>query len=368
MQAIIHNIEPFDAAKGTLISFTWHGNQIFKVRCLIKTNKEGDTVYDTTLDVPADDDTDPIYDSTVNTMQSTFLIPANSGLENNGYYACFITVFDIENIESSPQDTGKPFYCFTTPDFRLSIEENAVIRASAYETSIIYSQAEDLPLESWNMTLYSYQQTAIQSSGTQYTESASLSYLVTGLENATSYYIKATGQTKHGMRLETKLIPFMASYTQAQIFNTLELNNLPDSGSIEIKANVIATSGIPEKDVIYIDGSKADLRDNSLLFDAGFEISGDFSQVIKLQNPVLNQRFMLMTDEESKMIIECYYREGSFDNSNGKKAVIELRASSISGLSYVLYSNYFNIPGPTETICFCLSRIGHYFNTKVLLE
>ncbi len=41
MYVIIHPIEPFGASIGTEIKFIWKGNQIYKVRCIIKENQNG---------------------------------------------------------------------------------------------------------------------------------------------------------------------------------------------------------------------------------------------------------------------------------------------------------------------------------------
>jgi len=99
MYPTIHNIQPFDSSVGTTITFNWNGNQIYKVRCLIKENETGKIVYDKVVD----------------TMKTNYPIPANSGLVNGTYYVCYITVFDIHNVESSPSDMGNTFHCYSSP-------------------------------------------------------------------------------------------------------------------------------------------------------------------------------------------------------------------------------------------------------------
>lgn len=350
MYPTIHNISPFDSSIGTIVSFSWSGNQIYKIRCLIKENESGNIVYNQTID----------------TMKTYFPIPADSGLVNGTDYVCYITVFDINNTESASQDTGKRFCCRSTPVFRLSIEADEIIRASSFETVLSYSQPEGEELDSCCITLYSYQKTALQSSGTVYDTSASISWFLTALENANQYYIRAAGETVNGMALDTGYILFTVAYTQSQVFSTLELNNLPETGGIEIRSNIISTMGTADHEVIYIDGEKADLRDNAVTFNIGFEIEGAFSQVIKLSRPSLNQPFLQLTDSGNTSVT-CCYREGIFHNSNGKKGVIELKASSSAGIYYVLYSNYFTPPGESECICYCISRIGNHFDTKAIL-
>ena len=99
MYAVIHPIEPFDASKGATINFTWNGNQIRYVHCIIKENDSGETVYD----------------ETVENMKQQYNVPSDSTLLNGKYYVAYITVLDVEHIESEQQAIGTPFYCFSTP-------------------------------------------------------------------------------------------------------------------------------------------------------------------------------------------------------------------------------------------------------------
>lgn len=348
MYAIIHPITPFDSSNGATVSFTWNGNQIYKVRCIIKENESGTTVYD----------------KTTNTMKQSYTIEANSGLVNGTYYIMYITVFDVDNNESDLQSIGTPFYCFTTPLFTLSISEGDVIKASSYQVTLAYSQTEGELLNSYEIILYSYQQIQLQTSGTKY-DTSSMNYLLSGMENAMQYYVRATGTTIHGIVLDTGYISFTVAYTQHQIFQTVEANNIPEIGGIELRSNIISTEGEPESEVEYIDGH-ADLRDNSVTFNIGYEVSGDNSHVFSFYNPNLNESVATIKDESGKMIINCYYREGIFNDSNGKKAVIELNAES-NGVHYVVYSNYINIPIEEQSVSVCVNRIANHFDVIAVL-
>lgn len=347
MYAIIHDIEPFDSAKGSTIYFTWNGNQIHQVKCTIKNNETGNIVY-----------TD-----TVASMRQQYDIPADSGLINGTYYIAYITVFDIDENESSIQDIGTPFYCFSTPTFNLSINENDVIKASAYQVNISYLQSEDEILDSYEIILYSYGKTQLQSSGTIYNTDTS-TYTISSLENANQYYIRAIGTTLHGMELDTGYILFSVSYVQAQLFTTLELNNREEIGAIEIKSNIVSTEATSEKEVEYINGTKADLRDNSITFDVGFEVNGDFTQIFKFEKPNINDVIVIFTGEEING--EIYYREGSYSDSGGLKAYFELVVDTY-GTKYVLMSNYIDIPYDNQQFSLLVNRVGNYYDIKVVL-
>lgn len=346
MYAIIHDIEPFDSANGTTIYFTWNGNQIYQVKCTIKNNETGNVVYTNTID----------------TMKQQYDIPANSGLVNGIYYIAYITVFDVDGNESSVQDIGTPFYCFSSPIFELSIKENDVIKTSAYQVSLSYLQSENEILDSYEVILYSYGKTQLQSSGVVY-NTEDLKYIISSLENASQYYIRAKGTTIHGMQLDTGYILFSVSYVKAQIFTRLELNNRSEIGAIELKSNITSTEAIPEKEVIYIDGKKVDLRDNSITFDVGFEVHGDFTQIFKFDKSNINEVIISFTGEEIKG--DIYYREGSYSDSDGLKAYFELVVDTY-GTKYVIMSNYIDIPNNTEQFALLVNRIRNYYDIKVV--
>lgn len=346
MYAIIHPIEPFDTSIGTTIKFTWTGNQIYKVRCLIKNNETNVTVYDATVD----------------SMKQSFTIPENSGLINGTYYVAYITVFDVNNKESDAQEIGTPFYCFSSPTFQLSIHENDVIKASSYKVGVAYTQEENELLDSYEIILYSYSKTRLQSSGTIYNTS-DMNYSISGLENAKQYYIRAIGKTLHGIRLDTGYVLFQVSYEQAQVFSPLELNNRSDIGSIEIKSNIISALGLSEKDVVYINNDYADLRDNSVTWDVGFEIRGDFTMIYKFFNPNLNKSIIHLTGEH--LDTNIYYRQGGFSDSNGKKAYFELNDTTTKN-TYVQMTNYLDIPTDEQIFILLINRIGSLYDMKVI--
>lgn len=350
MYPIIHSIEPFDSSLGAEIKFTWKGNQIFKVRCIIKDNETGVTVYD----------------QTESTMKQSCIIPPDSGLINGTYYVSYVTVFDVNNTESDLQSIGTPFYCFSKPVFNLSVSDGGIIQTSSYNIGVNYSQDQDEPLDSFSVSLYTYQKTPLSSSGNIY-DTSEMSYVVSGLENAKQYYLRATGKTLHGITLDTGYILITVSYTIAQVFNTLELNNKPESGAIEIKSNIVSAIGLSDKDVIYIGDEYADLRDNSVTFDEGFEVRGDFTKIFVFYEPERNKSIISFGDGE-RLNVDIFYRIGSYSDSNGEKAYFELVANSC-GINYVMNSNYIEIPSSYQQFALLVNRQGPYYDIKsVIIE
>lgn len=350
MYAVIHTIRPFNALIGTTINFAWDGNQIFKIKCSIKDNETGSIVYTNTID----------------SMKSSYLLSGNIGLVNGKYYVANITVFDSNGVESEASPTGVPFYCYSTPTFKLSINQDDIIRSSTYKVTLKYAQTENEEIDFYNISLYSYQNTSLQTSGNIY-DTSELSYVISGLENATQYYIRATGETIHGYALDTGLILFTTDYIQSTVFSTLELNNRPENGCIEVKSNILSAEGVPEKEVVYLDGTKADLRDNSVTFDIAFIVQGDFEKVLIFEKPNLNAKITTFSNKSGTMIGSLYYREGNYTSSNGKKSFMELSVS-YCGLSYVIMSNFIPIPNQNQQIILYLSRKGNLYEMKLLAK
>ena len=349
MYAIIHNIQPFDSTIGTTINFTWNGNQIYKVRCIIKENESGTTVYDTT----------------VSNMKQNFIFgDVSSNLVNGTYYIAYITVFDVDDNESDLQDIGTPFYCFSTPTFELSIKENDIIRAFTYEVSLDYIQKENESLDYFSVVLYTYGKTVLQSSGDIY-DVSNPSYLISGLANGTQYYIRATGSTINGISLDTGYILFTASYDQAQVLMPLELTNIPEIGAIRINTNFTSTLGVEDHEVTYVDGTWADLRENSVTYDIGFQVDGNFTMEFAISNPSRNMRIIAFTGDN--LVAYVYYRIGSFSDSNGEKAYFVFETVSC-GISYVLQSDYLDIPDNTKQFKIIINRKNSYYDFKVIEE
>ena len=348
MYATIHTIEPFDASVGTTVRFSWTGNQIYKVRCIIKNNETSELVYD----------------ETISTMKQAFEIPSNSGLVNGIRYISYITVFDVDGNESDLQYVGTPFYCFTTPVFNLSVNQDDIVKSSTYRVSLTYLQNENEKLDSYNIILYSYQKTELQTSGIQY-DTSDMYLTLTGLENATQYYVKAIGTTVNGMILETEEILFMVSYQQAQIFTVTELNNKPEIGAIEFKANIVSTKAETNSNPEFIDGKYLNLTNNTATFDTGFKTSGDFYFVANFYDPILNKRIAKFTDKNA-MTVELYYREGSFSSSYGTQCYIELIGCS-SFANYTIYSNYVDIPTDIQILSVLVRRISGYYDIALEL-
>lgn len=345
MYAIINTIDPFDVAVGTTIKFTWNGNQIFKVRCQVKVNSSGELKYD----------------KTVETMRKEFTIPANSGLTNGEYYVAVITVFDESGNESDEQSIATPFYCFTTPTFTLSVTDGDVIKTSEQSIQLSYSQLENEELNSYNITLYSYQKVSLQTTGTVY-DVTDMDTIFTGLNDATEYYVRATGVTVHGMTLDTGYIHILVAYKKRYLMSVIEGNNLSNIGGIEVRSNIVSIEGIADKIITYIDGGGVDLRDNAVTFKENFILNDNFTQIFVIKHPNLNDSIIHFENSDGSYQVDVYYREGEYSSSNGLLvSYFELQAV-YAGQTQISASEYCSIPSDNQYFVLYILRNNCYYD------
>lgn len=349
IQATIYNISPFDAAIGTTIKFNWAGSQVFKNRCVIKDNASGATVYDNTV-------ASFKLEHTIDLSKAT--------LKNGSKYVAYITVFDKDDNESDLQSMGQIFLCLKTPVFKFkNIVDGQVLASSGYEFQLVYSQENNELLDSWAITIYDTTNTALSTSGIQYgTESPS--YTFSGFENKREYKLRAIGKTVNGMALDTGFILVSILYQTAEIFSQVELENKPRLGAIQIRSNIISADGKLETgDPVYIDGKYIDLTNNTLTYDEGFLLEGDFSIVLKGYNLTPNLPFFeFLSRDNPNFKGTVTYRIGKL-GSPTEMGVLELRITE-AWYSYVIYSNKFTPVSPRDIVGFCLVRSDGYYNLE----
>ena len=257
---------------GTIIKFSWAGNQVKGNRCIII---DGDTM----------DFSKPIYDNYIESMRLEHQIDLRKiitgrQLVNGKQYLAYITVFDSNGTESEMQTVGKQFLCLKTPVFKFSNIKNdgsSVVDSSSYEFILEYSQDNFELLDSWQISVYDMTNTLLTTSGAIYTTD-DLGHKFSGFTSATKYKIRGIGKTVNGMSLDTGYIEFSVYYDMAAVFSMLELTNLPNSGAILIHSNIISADGKAENEPVeYINGTYVDLTNNIVRYDEGFELDGNFS-------------------------------------------------------------------------------------------
>lgn len=354
IKPIIYKIKPFDTVNGTTITLSWAGAQQFSNRLIIRNN----------------DTNEQVYEAVYNSFKGIHQIPAGSGLRNGYTYNCTAYVTDSNGVESEPS-TPVLFKCLSTPSFYTNINNNQIIENSNLSVQLIYSQPENELIDSWEISLYDTSKSRLYSTGLKYdVEPELMNTILHGLKDRTEYYIKATGTTVNGMELDSGYIHIMVTIETANIFSNLELSNRPDLGSIQVKANIVSIEGWSRngKAVYYYnDRTKktyVDVRKDEVIFDDGFNISNDFSLLMRLYDLTINKAFLTLLND--KYGISLTLRTGIFsDTGSQRKWYIELKTIN-SLVPHVIYSDYFDYNKEFEILAILLERKSGYYNIRVM--
>lgn len=261
MKPVVYLIPSFDSSYGSIIKFSWLGNQPVSNTLRIKNNTTNVIVYERTQ----------------TTMKLEHVIPATSGLVNGTLYNASVKITDSNGTDSEWSDILL-FYCFTTPIFQINIEPNQIIQAQTYGVDVTYTQPEGELLQSYRVRVYNSDDAIVYDSNTRYILDT---VRITNLQDNNHYSILATGETINGMALSTGRIDFSADFIKAEAYFVCELQNMYDTGGIYIKSNIVSVEGYSDSEVTYIDNTIADLTNNVVHFNRGFSITDGFSLLLK---------------------------------------------------------------------------------------
>lgn len=347
MKPQLYKYDAVDATTEIILKFIWNGNQTFGNSCVIRNNITDEIVYQ----------------ATETTMQSRHVISPNT-LINGVLYNARIATIDINNNMSEYSDPIL-FYCFTTPTFIFdNLTKNQVVRNASYQVLMSYSQIENEPLKSWEISLYDHSKNLIQTSNINY--SNNIKYTLTNLEDNQSYYIKATCMTLNGMEISTEYISFSVNYKQPAIYSILTLENIKENGYIKLQSNIRAVEAHSEKDIEYIDNEYVNLKDNKVFIDKDFSLDDDFIINLLGYNLVSGKLIMQLSDGTNN--VSLYLRNGIYDvNNNVNMTFVEL-SIPIGFTRYICFSNYINTPKDSDLLSITVKRKNQLFNVYITNE
>lgn len=355
----LYELSAFDATKESTFTFNWSGAQA-RGNKLEVYNNETNTI---------------IYSSTQTTMKLEHVIPANT-LQNGVCYNAVIYVLDSNSTVISDVSNTIIFFCFTTPTFQfLNITDNFIIENSNFDVSISYIQPEGEILTQYQFQLCDLSKTAIQTKGIQYlVESVdTVQSRLSGLENNSSYYIRATGKTLNGMLLDTGYVLVNVRYLQPSLFSRVELTNMEHDGYIVIRSNLITIEGTsypPVEDLTFIDGTMVDLHPDNyyISFSEGFEFPENFCIGLVFKGADINLDIMYFHD--TMYYATLYYREGCFESQkNELKGYFELQVDM--PLGHAIYTtDYIDPVSPDQLYTIWITKNNNiyqvqYFGKKV---
>ena len=138
----------------------------------------------------------------------------------------------------------------TTPEWRLNIANNEIVKSTAVLLGVEYEQAEGDPIDHFVLSVYTAAEALIFTSGNLYSES---DVLRVQLDNNTSYYARAVGTTVAGFILDTGNIFFTTRADALTVSAVFDLLANRDEASITVASNIIAINGYsPSGEVNYV--------------------------------------------------------------------------------------------------------------------
>lgn len=253
---IIHNIIPFDPKDPYTVSFSYSDNQAVKNRAIIQDAETYNTVYE---------GYNTIYDNIQIGMSLSHMIPANT-LTAGNRYIIQIQVFDVDGNSSQLSDQLS-FYCYSTPSFHIE-DVDSVVKNSSISPKLVYSQAEGETIKNFQFLLYDKSGVIVDNSPVYYSLDNNF-YSFYSLINDATYCIRVTGETTHGIYLNTEL-EFATSYATIPASTVFSLENNYNGGYVTLISN-IKDVGHKEEGCNIKDGILT-IKNGFLEYNEGFEL------------------------------------------------------------------------------------------------
>lgn len=346
---IVGTIRAFDATIDKVIEFTVQsGQQVIGNTIIIKNQETGEEVYNNYLQ----------------TFQYSHLIPANTLINGDNYQVTIQTSGINEGV--SPISNPVQFKCLTTPQINISnIPSSGIVQSSNYNFTGNYYQEQGELLQSFEFNLYNNNNILLSTSGVKY--STDIQYTFSGLEDNSSYYIELIINTVNGMVVSTERILFNVDYIEPSFFTVNQLENLCDTGQIQISSNIIVIIGesfpIPPK---YINNKEVDLKEKNsyVSFNDGFSINDNFTLKLIGRDFISNSEIIRLTGENKNIVLRWVIDNYTFDSEVG---FVELYVYNLdtSSFKYYIKSNYIGIPNETENIFIWLQNVDNLFDLQI---
>ena len=247
-----------------------------------------------------------VYDQEQLGMRLGHIVPANT-LTAGKRYVVQIQVFD-EDGNSSLLSEQMPFYCYTTPVFKISnLENDAIIKNASVTAMVEYIQAEGETIANLKINLYDQSMVQVDSSPMFYNYPADNNYTFYSLANNGAYYVQAVGETVHGIAVETELIRFTVVYAKIPANAIFTVENVYNQGYINVVSN-INDIGYKAEGCSLQDGVLT-IENGYLLYNEGFELDGNGYYRIAMTSLPLGKFF---TTNEDRFYISFVEISGDY--------------------------------------------------------
>lgn len=327
-------ITPFDPSYDYSIEFIYNDSQSVSNRVVI-TDNETSTI---------------VYDNTQSTMRLWHVVAANT-LTPGKQYLAQVQVFDADGNHSILSDPIM-FYCYSTPTFEFDGLVDGMTHKSATITiKVGYEQAENEALRSFQFFKYSSDKALVTSSDIVYSSTVE-DYTFYGLNNSTLYYFRATGETTHGIKLDTGYVGVNIDLELVPATILFDLENNRNEGYINVVSNINDIDYETENDNYIFEDDMLILNGSSINYNQGLQVSGDFSLFV----------------EAKKLPMGTFL---TTDNGNLSLSIVEIVGARYCKLTVIdsNYQLYAPLPDDVDAdfnqlVVFELKRKGVYYSLK----
>lgn len=350
----------FDATQQATFTFTVQGSSA--------------QVVANQLTIREQDTNDIVYQEKQETFTYTHIVNADE-LTNGTYYNATISTFDT-NDNQSQESVPIQFWCYTTPTISFSNTPTGnIVNNAAYNFEFTYTQNENEPLNTYTVNLYNAFQTQIATSGQQYTNSTTVpfigTYLFSGFDNNTTYFVQVVGITLEGTTVSSSLYQFNVQYTNPSTFALLQLVNNCDEGYITVTSNIVLIEGTSNPaPPTYINNQEVDLTDEGtwVQWNQGYSITGDMLARVWFRNPTPYSQILQFSNTSGQTITLSYMIGYENVDSDEMGAYMEVHVNSNNNpdLVYYIFSNYVTPLDDTEEYTLYLTRVNNVYQVQLL--
>lgn len=303
-----------------------------------------------------------VYEGTQNSGKMQYTLPADSVnvTEYGIQYYIQIRVTDNDGVKSSWSDTRFAYF-ITTPTFQFSnVREDAVIKQSFLNATLLYYQLEDELLQDVVYYLYDSSKNLLLTSGIVY-DVANLSYNYTGFVDGI-YYLRAKGETVHGYKVDTGDVRITVDYVTPETFSNFYLYNDFQNGYIRYETNIISIDYHGDEEFEFEDGY-INLIEKTLIYDKGYRVDGDCVFVIKGKDMYRSQvTFFELLDSNKQF----GFRITSYIYDDDR---IRYKLMATNGLdNYVLYSPPIDALDSEDLVAFWIKKVKNVYSFKVFVN
>lgn len=269
---IIKSMSPPDATSDFNVGFVWNGERAYYNRLVITNNKTNSVVYD----------------NKVETYNLYHTVAANT-LTNGGTWIVQISVFyknpsDTSQFLESELSEKYIFKTLTTPTFAfadLDTTADNKVTTSTYQASVNYFSKEGEKVESFIFYLYDVTNKLLLTTD-RFNDSYNISYNYRGLDNLADYYIRCQAVTQNGVELDTGKVRIHVKFENPSTYSRIYATPIADRGCIEVGSNLIVIEYTGDDEFQY-SGSEIILNEKKLYYNEGFNLTDDFTVIIKFQ-------------------------------------------------------------------------------------